>query len=209
MPKRSSVEDYFDKLDAHQRPHLETLRKLSLDADPEAVEAAGFEAGAGFIKLPYGRALPTNLLKALMQARLEEYEDTGAGWSERVRSYSMNAMVGDAGALSQTGTNVNNPSYKQFFRLTDIPKPSSIFVFLDEHPDSINDAGFFNPNQTSWIDQPANYHNAAAGFSFADGHAEIHKWKGSNSSLRAQKVKLSNAIDAPAKSAVHESGGAR
>jgi uncharacterized protein YdhG (YjbR/CyaY superfamily) len=43
-----------------------------------AVEAAGFESGSGFIKLPYNRALPTELLKALMQARIEEYETTGA-----------------------------------------------------------------------------------------------------------------------------------
>lgn len=48
----------------------------------EEVEAAGFEAGAGFIKLPYDRELPTKLLKALMQARIDEYEATGAGWSD-------------------------------------------------------------------------------------------------------------------------------
>ena len=45
-----------------------------------------------------------------------------------------------------------------------------------KHPCSINDAGFFNPNVSSWVDQPASYHNGAAGFSFADGHSEIHKW---------------------------------
>jgi uncharacterized protein YdhG (YjbR/CyaY superfamily) len=38
-----------------------------------AVEAAGYEAGEGFIKLPYDRALPTTLLKALMQARVKDY----------------------------------------------------------------------------------------------------------------------------------------
>ncbi len=43
-----------------------------------AVTAAGYEAGEGFIKLPYNRELPTELLKALMQARVEEYETTGA-----------------------------------------------------------------------------------------------------------------------------------
>jgi uncharacterized protein YdhG (YjbR/CyaY superfamily) len=42
-----------------------------------AVEAAGYEAGEGFIKLPYDRALPTTLLKALMQARVKDYA-TGA-----------------------------------------------------------------------------------------------------------------------------------
>ena len=47
------------------------------------VEAAGYEAGEGFIKLPYERELPTELLTALMQARVEEYEATGAGWNDR------------------------------------------------------------------------------------------------------------------------------
>jgi uncharacterized protein YdhG (YjbR/CyaY superfamily) len=42
-----------------------------------AVEAAGYEAGAGFIKLPYNRALPTALLKSLMKARVRDYETTG------------------------------------------------------------------------------------------------------------------------------------
>jgi uncharacterized protein YdhG (YjbR/CyaY superfamily) len=48
-----------------------------------AVQDAGFDAGEGFIKLPYERELPIELLKALMQARVEEYEATGAGWSDR------------------------------------------------------------------------------------------------------------------------------
>jgi uncharacterized protein YdhG (YjbR/CyaY superfamily) len=48
-----------------------------------AVTSAGYEAGEGFIKLPYERELPTELLKALMQARVEEYTATGAGWNDR------------------------------------------------------------------------------------------------------------------------------
>jgi uncharacterized protein YdhG (YjbR/CyaY superfamily) len=43
------------------------------------VEASGYQAGEGFIKLPYDRELPTELLAALMQARVKEYETTGAG----------------------------------------------------------------------------------------------------------------------------------
>src|ERR1700755_1173703 len=42
-----------------------------------SVEAAGFEAGEGFIKLPYPRDLPSDLLAALMQARIADYETTG------------------------------------------------------------------------------------------------------------------------------------
>ena len=51
------------------------------------------------------------------------------------RSYSMNAMVGDAGDISKDGFNTNNPDYLQFFKITQIPKPTDIFVFLDEHPE--------------------------------------------------------------------------
>jgi uncharacterized protein YdhG (YjbR/CyaY superfamily) len=38
------------------------------------VEAAGYEAGEGFIKLPYNRELPIALLKKLMKARKVEFE---------------------------------------------------------------------------------------------------------------------------------------
>ncbi len=104
-----------------------------------------------------------------------------AGWSRRVRSYSMNAMVGDAGDLSLQGFNINNPGYVQFFRITSIPQPSQIFVFLDEHPDSINDGYFLNKysnyNYYQWIDLPASYHNGAAAFAYADGHSAMHRWK--------------------------------
>ena len=49
-------------------------------AHREEVEEAGFEAGEGFIKLPYDRDLPVALLKKLIKARLDEFEATGAGW---------------------------------------------------------------------------------------------------------------------------------
>jgi prepilin-type processing-associated H-X9-DG protein len=102
-----------------------------------------------------------------------------AGWRERIRSYSMNAMVGNAGDLTAGGTNINNPHYKQFFTLTEIRKPSTIFVFLDEHPDSINDGYFLVKSDyayVEWKDLPGSYHDGRASLAFADGHAELHKW---------------------------------
>jgi len=66
--------------------------------------------------------------------------------------------------------------------MTDFRNPTGIFVFLDEHPDSINDdwmvfCSAANPAERSaWSDLPASYHNGAGGFSFADGHSEIKKW---------------------------------
>jgi prepilin-type N-terminal cleavage/methylation domain-containing protein/prepilin-type processing-associated H-X9-DG protein len=101
-----------------------------------------------------------------------------AGWTARIRSYSMNAMIGDAGDFSQNGSNRNNPAYVQFFNSTAIPEPVKIFVFLDEHPDSINDGYFVNrAYSTNWYDLPGSYHNGGATFSFADGHCETHVWK--------------------------------
>jgi prepilin-type processing-associated H-X9-DG protein len=107
----------------------------------------------------------------------------GLGWNARVRSYSMNAMIGDAGTFTQSGFNLNFPDYTQFFKATSIPQPSDIFVFLDEHPDSIDDGYFLNSysdsstNGPMWTDLPASYHNGAGSFSFADGHSELHRWK--------------------------------
>jgi prepilin-type N-terminal cleavage/methylation domain-containing protein/prepilin-type processing-associated H-X9-DG protein len=108
-------------------------------------------------------------------------EQRKAGWSHRVRTYSMNAMVGDAGGISAKGKNDNNPGYVQFFRITDIPRPSDIFVFVEEHPDSIDDGYFLNIYyKNQWNDLPASSHGGAAAFAFADGHAQLHRWASSS-----------------------------
>lgn len=109
-----------------------------------------------------------------------------AGWNARARSYSMNAMVGNAGDVTTGGTNRNNPEYVQFFKLGAIIHPEDIFVFLDEHPDSIGDGYFKNTAYTyRWIDLPASYHNGAASFSYADGHSELHRWKNDSTKVPA------------------------
>ena len=101
-----------------------------------------------------------------------------AGWSERCRSISMNAMVGDAGEFTRYGTNVNNPSYKQYLKHSDIPDPSDIFVFIEEHPDSINDGYFLNRAYSwQWTDLPASYHSGGANIAYSDGHTEARRWK--------------------------------
>ena len=114
-----------------------------------------------------------------------------AGWDARIRSYSMNALIGNAGGFSTNGVNVNAPHYKQFFKESQIPRASEIFVFLDEHPDSIDDGYYVNKETTSagiyssstatypsWTDLPASFHNRSASFSFADGHSSLHRWLG-------------------------------
>lgn len=100
-----------------------------------------------------------------------------AGWAGRVRSISMNAMVGNAGEFCADGANTNNPYYKQFFKVTQVPRASNIFVFIEEHPDSINDGYFLDqPDRARWMDLPAANHNGSANLTFADGHAETRRW---------------------------------
>jgi prepilin-type N-terminal cleavage/methylation domain-containing protein/prepilin-type processing-associated H-X9-DG protein len=119
------------------------------------------------------------------------------GWTARVRSISGNIGVGDGNAEGGPwGANL----YKHIKKSGDFtdPGPAETWVYLDENPDSINDAGFFNPTSlSSWIDQPASYHNGAGTFAFADGHAEVHKWKGSLLTPQATKVHYSTGVTAP------------
>jgi prepilin-type N-terminal cleavage/methylation domain-containing protein/prepilin-type processing-associated H-X9-DG protein len=96
----------------------------------------------------------------------------------RSRSVSMNAFVGPQ---DNAGTPINS-AWRQFLKSSDLANPSGIFVFVDEHPDSINDGmmvfctGSDPAERTEWDDLPASYHNGAGGCSFADGHSEIKKW---------------------------------
>ncbi|MEO8429125.1 MAG: prepilin-type N-terminal cleavage/methylation domain-containing protein [Verrucomicrobiota bacterium] len=101
------------------------------------------------------------------------------GWSSRLRSNSMNALFGRSDNLSTSasGKAWADASYRQFLKTSEVPSPAMTFLTVDEHPDSVND-GFFIVGRTAsqWGDLPASYHNGACGFSFADGHAEVHKW---------------------------------
>ena len=92
---------------------------------------------------------------------------------ERIRSMSMNALVGNSGEI----TNQFNPLYVQFLKKSDIPNPAGIFVFLDEHCDTLNDGFFVNRwEDYAWGNLPGSYHNGAVNLSFADGHVETHRW---------------------------------
>lgn len=92
----------------------------------------------------------------------------------RIRSFGMNSLVGDPGEL----TNRFNPSFTQYFKEVQIANPSGIFVYLDEHPDTVNDGFFMNrlEEEPKWGNLPASYHNGSGNFTFADGHVESHRW---------------------------------
>jgi prepilin-type N-terminal cleavage/methylation domain-containing protein len=122
-------------------------------------------------------------------------QQIAAGFSARARSYSMNAFLGHFSPcancvngppgsgidVTYQGIDWANAGWPQYLKVGSIPQLSQIFVFLDEHANSIND-GYFDTGQapqgvaSGWGDSPASYHNGACGFSFSDGHSEIHRW---------------------------------
>ncbi len=112
------------------------------------------------------------------------------GWTGRVRSYSVNAYVGENVPLGQPGGPSGPPIYRQTRKVSDFlhPAPAEVAVFIEEHPDSMNDPAFLSPDQTTWIDSPGTHHNGAATFAFADGHTEVHQWRSSLATGPATRV---------------------
>lgn len=121
-------------------------------------------------------------------------------YGQRVRSDAASQAVGTQWAgqcghrpgdpvtgqwLTGANTDCDN-TWKRYGKSSDMtaPTPSLLWVFLDEHANSINDEGMAvqcaktTLGAANWVDLPANYHNGACNFSFADGHAEPHKWTG-------------------------------
>lgn len=91
----------------------------------------------------------------------------------RLRSYSMNGQVGNPFANYA-------PPLRLYQKESDIvcPTPANLFVLCDEHPGSLNDGFLQVSSSPRFPDVPASYLDNGCGFSFADGHAEIHKWQG-------------------------------
>ncbi len=104
------------------------------------------------------------------------------GWTQRCRSVCMSGFTGPGQKYSFGGWTLTNNVSKlaQFVN----PGPANSWVFMDEHPDSIDDAQLYvNPSDGNaatsdgvFTELPASYHNNACGLSFADGHAEIRRW---------------------------------
>ncbi len=104
----------------------------------------------------------------------------------RVRSMAMNVFLGGWGG---TDGNWGPPfsDYNIYLKQSELsdPGPDKIFVFLDMREDSIDMGNFGtrmdgwpdNPQLYGFYDLPGSYHHFACGFSFADGHSEIHHWK--------------------------------
>lgn len=123
----------------------------------------------------------------------------GVGVVPRIRSVSASQAVGTwSDGKSPTmgywldsklvGGSLSNPGgrWRVYAKESDTvkPGPSRIWVFIDEHPASVNDGGFgfrmpdslAATSSQGWVDYPGGLHAGAGSLSFIDGHAEIHRW---------------------------------
>ena len=104
------------------------------------------------------------------------------GWSQRSRSVAMNGAVGDGDKYQQPGKPFSWSAWYVAKKGSDFhqPGPSDVWVFSDEHPDSIDDAIMYTSSYatTPFIELPGTQHGGACGMAYADGHSEVHKWKG-------------------------------
>jgi prepilin-type N-terminal cleavage/methylation domain-containing protein/prepilin-type processing-associated H-X9-DG protein len=98
---------------------------------------------------------------------------------DMLRGISMNGFMGNANASSRSSP---AGSVEDYLKTTSITKPSERFVTMDEDQNSINDGWFMvkcvPPNSGFTVfDWPGTSHAGSGGIAFADGHAEMHKWK--------------------------------
>ena len=95
----------------------------------------------------------------------------------RVRSISMNQAF-----RRHANEHWNSPPWRIYQKASDLvaPVPCNLWVIIDENPDSVNDAAFAVAMELpgmKWQDGPGVGHGGGCGFTFADGHSEIKKWK--------------------------------
>jgi prepilin-type N-terminal cleavage/methylation domain-containing protein/prepilin-type processing-associated H-X9-DG protein len=118
---------------------------------------------------------------------------TAGGVKPRIMTMSMNLYVGGFAPIVGTDPLPNGTDggwsfaapYQIFPKTSAINFPSKVFVFLDMRQDRVNWSNFMtimsgypnDPSQYQLGDLPGFYHNFGCGFSFADGHSELHKWR--------------------------------
>jgi len=136
------------------------------------------------------RSLIAPYLKSatIFKCPADKYQKPGLANGFRARTYSLNSGVGGGGLQPEplgsqipAGRTYKANGATKMGQLAK-PGPVKVWIMLEEHPDSINDAIFkFNAGHPlanrEWRDLPASHHNGVCQFSYADGHSEGYKWK--------------------------------
>jgi prepilin-type N-terminal cleavage/methylation domain-containing protein/prepilin-type processing-associated H-X9-DG protein len=125
---------------------------------------------------PAGKLYPYNQSLGIYKCPADKFTVTIAGKKyPRTRSISMNGCMNG----SSWHTDQIDRKWWTYRKLSEVTKPSTQFVFIDEREESVDDGYFLVLVDTAdtWGNLPAVYHNQASGLSFADGHAEIKRWR--------------------------------
>jgi prepilin-type N-terminal cleavage/methylation domain-containing protein/prepilin-type processing-associated H-X9-DG protein len=141
--------------------------------EDELAESTNLFVMAGLL-YPYEKSAAVYICPADNTDVLNNYTETT---TLKTRSVSMNGWISPAPpSVQDLGSTNGCTIYRKTIDLN-LPGSSKVWLLMDENPWSINDAFMvINPNDTTWVDHPASYHNDACGISFCDGHAEIHLW---------------------------------
>ncbi len=143
---------------------------------PGSVDANNGVASTNVLLVKRGLIYPQVKSPAVYKCPADRKAYLGA---PTIRSMAMNCWFNPINPWTET-------QGKVIRKMSDMtrPAPAMTWVTIDENPNSINDGWFVvnvtrnnPPTGLQWVDYPATYHNRAGGLSFADGHAEIRRWK--------------------------------
>jgi prepilin-type N-terminal cleavage/methylation domain-containing protein len=114
------------------------------------------------------------------------------GNAPRVRSYSMNGWMGSRYMETYPRTN----GFRTFVRDSEVSAagPAKLWVIIDEHEASIDDAWFLVTMDDSrpFASFPAARHEGSYGLNFADGHTEFYKLREPEAPNAEGKVSANN-----------------
>lgn len=138
-------------------PYMKTIKAYKCPSDNRTVNVGGQAR-------PILRSVSMN---AWMAGR--SYNDPGGAWDWQ------SAYNGGGGATAALSGLRN----RLFLKDTDIVQPTKTWVVVDEDKESINDAMFVVDVQgtAGLVDLPSRHHDYGYGINFADGHAQIYKFK--------------------------------
>jgi prepilin-type N-terminal cleavage/methylation domain-containing protein/prepilin-type processing-associated H-X9-DG protein len=134
-----------------------------------------------------GKLFPYVKSTAIYRCPLDSAKVWGHDDSLRTRSYAMNAYLG--------GREILGISPRMWGHELVSPPPQHTFVFIEEHENSLWNAGFFvSPRSKlaaaslSWLSTPSDRHEQGCNITFADGHIEYWKWASPKTDIIAQQL---------------------
>ena len=141
---------------------------------------------ANDLAIQNGVLYPYNTSSKIYHCGIDQSVINTSATTLRNRSYAMSTGINWTN-YSGSGPDLD-PGGGSFVKSTSIqnPAPSFVLVFLDEAANSIdnNALGIYGPSAAAsaanFWNLPASRHNNGCNVTFAEGHAEYHKWKGSN-----------------------------